>query len=363
MSDQIEEAIIGVDWMKLNRCIISFSDCSMTLRGYCFPLIKKAASRVNRVILGTQVGDPIGHVTSTRDQETIAFSRILEDHVSCLVGQPRSLLADSGSRVENSLIDRSVAEVTKTGEIQVKKQRVSCSDCNQSFRKKSELTRHYQSKHQGLKWQCVDCGRIYKSRDNLKRHCRKRHPSVESTGTIGQIEGPSPEFDFPGRVATCTVIPESDESIPEREPEQPDVDNSPVEFVAKQQERFRQAYQITRDRLKVTAQKRKSYYDLGVRAKQFPVGSSVWYYYPATVSEEVEKSGVLFMWGHTKSSNGCRTSRMSSRKSPRDKELVVHVDKLKLCHSMENDSGEPRSIIIVVSIDLEQRSRLVETLF
>ena len=30
------------------------------------------------------------------------------------------------------------------------------------------------------------------------------------------------------------------------------------------------------------------------------------------------------------------------RKSPRDKELVVHVDKLKLCHSMEDDSGGPR---------------------
>ena len=123
-------------------------------------------------------------MSSTRDQETVKFSRILEDHVSCLVGQPRSLLADPGSSVENNLIDRSVAEVTNTGKTQVKKQRVNCSDCNQSFRKKSELTRHYQSKHQGLKWHCVDCGRIYKSRKNLKRHCRKRHPSVESTGTV-----------------------------------------------------------------------------------------------------------------------------------------------------------------------------------
>ena len=341
VSDQIEEIIIGVDWMKLNRCVLSFSDCSLTLRGYCFPLMKKAASRVNRVILGTQVVDPIGHVNSTRDQESVAFSRILEDHVGCLVGQPRRLLADSGTSVKNNLIDRSVAEVTKTGETQARKQRVNCSDCNQSFRKKSELTRHYQSKPQELKWHCVDCDRIYKSRNNLKRHCRKRHPSVESTGTVGQIEGQSPEFDLPGRVATCTVIPESEESIPELEPEQPDVDNSPVEFVAKQQERFRQAYQITRDRLKVTAQKRKSYYDLGVRAKQFPVGSSVWYFYPRQYLKRSKKWSFVYV-GPYKVVKQLSDLTYVIQKSPRDKDLVVHVDKLKLCLSMDDDPGGPR---------------------
>ena len=101
VSDQIEEAIIGVDWMKLNRCILSFSDCSLTMQGYCFPLMKKAASGVNRVILGTQVGDPIGHVSPTRDQETVRFSRILEDHVSCLVASPVVcwLIQDRGLKI------------------------------------------------------------------------------------------------------------------------------------------------------------------------------------------------------------------------------------------------------------------------
>ena len=171
----------------------------------------------------------------------------------------------------------------------MKKQRVNCSDCNQSFRKKSELTRHYQSKHQGLKWQCVDCGRIYKSRDNLKRHCRKRHSSVESTGTVRQIEGQSPDFDLPGRVATCTVIPESEESIPELEPESPEEDNSPVEFVAKQQERFRQAYQITRDRLKVDGSEEEVLLRSGSTCQTISCWKFSMVLLSATVPEEIEK--------------------------------------------------------------------------
>ena len=121
----------------------------------------------------------------------------------------------------------------------------------------------------------------------------------------------------------------------------PDEDNSPVAFVAKQQERFRQAYQITRDRLKVTAQKRKSYYDLGVRVKQFPVGSSVWYYYPRQYLKRSKKWSFVYV-GPYKVVKRLSDLTYVIQKSPRDKELVVHVDKLKLCHSLEDDSGGPR---------------------
>ena len=112
--------------------------------------------------------------------------------------------------------------------------------------------------------------------------------------------------------------------------------------MAKQQERFGQAYQITRDRLKVTAQKRKSYYGLGVRAKQFPVGSSVRYYYSRQYLKRSTKWSFVYV-GPYKVVKRLSDLTYIIQKSPRDKELVVHVDKLKLCHSMENDSGGPRA--------------------
>ena len=59
VSDQIEEIIIGVDWMKLNRCIISCIEHTLTIQGCCFPLARKAVVGLcHRVILGESVELP-----------------------------------------------------------------------------------------------------------------------------------------------------------------------------------------------------------------------------------------------------------------------------------------------------------------
>ena len=50
----------------------------------------------------------------------------------------------------------------------------------------------------------------------------------------------------------------------------PQSENSVAELVAEQQERFRSAYQLARDHLKVVAQRRKSHYDVGVKAANLP---------------------------------------------------------------------------------------------
>ena len=52
VSDQIDELLIGIDWMRDNSCVLSFADLTLELQGYLFPLVKKSKSGLcNRVIL------------------------------------------------------------------------------------------------------------------------------------------------------------------------------------------------------------------------------------------------------------------------------------------------------------------------
>ena len=52
VSDQIDELLVGIDWMRNNGCVISFADLTLELQGYRFPLLAKTKSgSCNRVIL------------------------------------------------------------------------------------------------------------------------------------------------------------------------------------------------------------------------------------------------------------------------------------------------------------------------
>ena len=52
VSDQIDEILIGIDWMRENKCLLSFDDFTITLHGKRFPLLRRTASGVcHRVVL------------------------------------------------------------------------------------------------------------------------------------------------------------------------------------------------------------------------------------------------------------------------------------------------------------------------
>ena len=59
VSDQIDEVLIGIDWLQEHQCLLSFTDLTITLRGYCFPLLKKVYSGTcNHVISEEEVTLP-----------------------------------------------------------------------------------------------------------------------------------------------------------------------------------------------------------------------------------------------------------------------------------------------------------------
>ena len=41
VSDQIDEILVGIDWLREHRCLLSFADLTVALQGYCFPLLKE----------------------------------------------------------------------------------------------------------------------------------------------------------------------------------------------------------------------------------------------------------------------------------------------------------------------------------
>ena len=52
VSDQIDELLVGIDWMRDNNCVLSFADSTLELQGYRFPLLTETKSgSCNRVIL------------------------------------------------------------------------------------------------------------------------------------------------------------------------------------------------------------------------------------------------------------------------------------------------------------------------
>ena len=59
VSDQVDEVLLGIDWMRAQRCLLSFDDLTLTLHGQCFPLLKRmAGNRCHRLILQEEVRLP-----------------------------------------------------------------------------------------------------------------------------------------------------------------------------------------------------------------------------------------------------------------------------------------------------------------
>ena len=187
-----------------------------------------------------------------RNQEANTVARILVDHVFCLVGTPLRLLTDQGPNFE-SLLFKELCRILK-----IEKLRTSPYESSSN----GQVERFH------LTINSILAKNVEKNQRDWDEHLQKAVAAYRVSRHTSMSFSPNyivfgAENVMPADLILCNP------SV------MPDGDNTPVEFVAKQHERFRQAYQIGRDRLKVTAQKRKSYYDLGVHAKQFPVGSSV----------------------------------------------------------------------------------------
>ena len=104
------------------------------------------------------------------------------------------------------------------------------------------------------------------------------------------------------------------------------------QYVAEMMERAEEAYGRAREHLQAAAERRKTDYDIRVKEQKFKVGDWVWYYYPRRYQGKSPKWQKNYI-GPYLVVRVIEPANYVLQKSPRTKPFVVHVDKIKTCHS------------------------------
>ena len=102
VSDQVDEVLLGIDWMRAQRCLLSFDDLTLTLHGQCFPLLKRmAVNRCHRLILQEEVRLP-------GNCEIITKGKIL--YANLRQSNPETWLTETGECVPGVRTARGLVE-------------------------------------------------------------------------------------------------------------------------------------------------------------------------------------------------------------------------------------------------------------
>ena len=242
-----------------------------------------------------------------RNQEASTVAKILVEQVICLVGTPARILTDQGPNFESELFKK-LCRMMGIAKIRTSPYKPSTNAGAERFHLTLNSMLAKQMKENQRDWDLH-------IQPVLAAYRATRHSSTSLT----------PNFVVFGRenVMPADLVLGNPNVLPECE-------NSVNDYVAEQQERFRSAYQVARNHLRASAQKRKSYYDAGVRAKELNIGDRVWYFYPRKYVKRSRKWSFVYVGPYTV------TKKLSDltyaiQKSPRDKVLIVHIDKLKKC--------------------------------
>jgi transposase InsO family protein/predicted aspartyl protease len=154
--------------------------------------------------------------------------------------------------------------------------------------------------------------------------------------TIHQSTGYTPNFLVYGRENRAPV--DLVLAVGEDEPEE--VGSSPDTYVQELLERQRKAYDLTRKHLGRAAERRKREYDFRVKSRQFQLGDWVYYYYPRKYKGRSPKWSRMYI-GPFLVTRVLPPCNYVIQKTARSKPIVVHTDKLKLCHGITPKSWLP----------------------
>jgi hypothetical protein len=109
------------------------------------------------------------------------------------------------------------------------------------------------------------------------------------------------------------------------------------EFVQQIQTRADECYEVAREHLKASAERRKKTYDIRVKEAAFQVNEWVWYWYPRRYQKKSPKWQRSYV-GPYLIVRAIPPVNFVIQKSARAKPVVVHADKLKKCHGQTPES-------------------------
>ena len=113
-------------------------------------------------------------------------------------------------------------------------------------------------------------------------------------------------------------------------PEESGLTNNPHEFLEKLYRDVEYSYAVARRKLQSCALRRKRYYDIKVKEKQFNVNEWVYYFYPRHYKAKSLKWQKAYI-GPFLVVKFIPPSSCVLQKTQKSKPFVVHVDKFKRC--------------------------------
>jgi len=133
--------------------------------------------------------------------------------------------------------------------------------------------------------------------------------------------------------------------IPDSERE---ITQSPDQYIQKMMNDVELNYELAREQLRVTAERRKKNYDMKIKEAQFKIGDWVWYYYPRRYLHRSPKWQRMYT-GPFLVTHVIAPVNFVLQKSVRSKPFVTHIDKIKKCNSLT-----PQSWLVAVDVEQQQ---------
>jgi len=242
-----------------------------------------------------------------RNHTAVSVARALMTHVFSRFGAPQQLLTDRGSEFESELFK----ELMKWMEIDKLRTTAFHPSCN------GTVERFHRTLNSMLA----------KTVSETQRDWDERLPLVLAAyrATVHESTGMSPNKLFLGREVRMPI-----DLVMGLPLEEAVSDVSPDEYLSKLRQNAALAYQLARKQLYASAERRKKYYDAGVRPERFAVGDWVFYHYPRRYTSRSPKWQKAYT-GPYLVTRLIEPVNCVLQKSPRSKPFVVHVDKLKKC--------------------------------
>jgi transposase InsO family protein/predicted aspartyl protease len=235
-------------------------------------------------------------------------ARALMTHIFTRFGAPKQILTDRGPEFESQLFSE-LMKWMEIDKIRTSPYKASTNACCERF-------------HRTLN------SMLGKVVSENQRDWDERLPQVMAAyrASIHNSTGYSPNYLFLGRETRMPLdlimgAPEEDNGEP----------RSVDEFVQKIKEDAEANYELAREQLRVTAERRKRTYDIRVKKAEFVTGEWVWYWYPRKYIKKSPKWQKMYV-GPYLVIRVIEPVNYVIQKSPRAKAFVVHADKLKKCY-------------------------------
>ena len=211
-----------------------------------------------------------------RNQEASTVAKILVEKVICLMGTPARILTDQGPNFESNLF-KELCAALGVAKVRTSPYEASTNGLIERFHLTLNAMLAKTVKENQRNW------------DDRLQFVMAAYRSTQHAST-----SLTPNFVIFGRenVMPSDLVLCNPNALPANE-------NSVLEFVATQEERFRSAYETVRNQMKSTSLKRKSYYDTSVRAKQFKIGDRVWCFYPRQYTKRSKKWSFVYIGPYT----------------------------------------------------------------